>query len=117
MQGNAVENLGVARGQRVEDEAGEGGRVGWILIQRSEATLYALRIDALRHSLGQQKVGVVYIQQAFGAGNEFGGGDQVNDGPDRSVERPLIGTLADEPHSVNVFVEADAVADGSEVGE
>ena len=76
-EGDAVEHLGVARGQRVEDEAGERGRVGGALVERREAALDALRVDALRHAFGQQQVGIVDVEQAFGAGDLFRGGARV----------------------------------------
>jgi len=102
-QGDAVEHLGVARGQRVEDEAGQLRRIGGALVEGFEAAFDALGVDALRHALGQQQVGVVDVENAFGAGDLFRGGAEGCNLPFLSAQGPLVDALADEPHAVNVL--------------
>ena len=66
---------------------------------------------------GSSRSGSSTSSRPSGQGTVLGGGDEFGDGPDGAGERPLVDALADEPHAVDVFVEADAVADGAEVGE
>jgi hypothetical protein len=67
-----------------------------------------LRVDALRHAAAEQQVGVVDIQRVGGAGRlrrRRRAATMFRFGP---FGGPGLHALADEPHAVDVLVEADA---------
>jgi len=114
--GDAAEHVGVAAASEWKIRQANAGR--WRVTRRAgETALRTLSVDAVGHAAREQQVGIVDVEQGVGAGNCFGCSDEGRNGPGFSVDRPLLDALAEEPHAVDILVEADAVADGAEVGE
>ncbi len=78
-----------------------------------------LGVDAVGHVAGEKEVGVVDFEGV--AEGRDGGGllDEFGDGEGgvRGVVIPGFQALAEKPHAVDVFMEAEGVVDAAEVGE
>ena len=101
-QGNAVEHLGVTRGQRVEDEAGEFGRVGRALVEGFEAAV----LRGARSLFSSRRVDAVLLEASPSISD-------IRDrpGPDVAViafapanDAPITTPIADSSSSVCTHV-------------
>ncbi len=67
-------------------------------------------------SPGSSKSGSSTLRSPAGGGRILGGRDELRYSP-VNLRRPLCHALPEQPHAIDVFVKANATADGAEVGE
>ena len=117
--GDVAQHFSITCGQASEDQCGELGSMAWCGIEFGEIAATKLRMNAVGHVSGEQQVGVVYIERVVVRGDGCGLVDEVGDGEGsmRGGAVPGFEALAQEPHAVYVFVEAEGVVDAAEVGE
>src|SRR5581483_4033064 len=111
------ERAGVRSGEAVEDQRGHAHSSYRAFIEGVVAMRPQLRIDPRWHVAYKSELGIADVEKSGRLGLERRAADQIVDREGCTGGLPRVHTLLQEPHAVNGFVEADAIADRAEIGE